>query len=155
MIVADSLFSFQYILSNNTRLDCVIFLPDQRPIVIDASFPLKRLPLFAKRRAMKIAFAPPSLCATTSASTLPTLLANTSCPARNPGDGVDVCALATDLIRTKVGRLMEDVGQQQDLRQILVSAHKISSRAGRIDQLDFYGGSAAGAVENSKPENRE
>jgi DNA recombination protein RmuC len=50
MIVADSLpkefFAFQYTLSNNTRPDCVIFLPDQRPIVIDAKFPLEAITAF-------------------------------------------------------------------------------------------------------------
>jgi DNA recombination protein RmuC len=35
------LFAFQYTLSNNTRPDCVIFLPDQRPLAIDAKFPLE------------------------------------------------------------------------------------------------------------------
>jgi DNA recombination protein RmuC len=44
-IIADGLpkglFAFQYTLSNNTRPDCVIFLPDQRPLVIDAKFPLE------------------------------------------------------------------------------------------------------------------
>ena len=44
-IIADGLpkglFAFQYTLSNNTRPDCVIFLPDQRPLAIDAKFPLE------------------------------------------------------------------------------------------------------------------
>jgi DNA recombination protein RmuC len=68
---------------------------------------------------------------------------------------------AADLIRTEVGRLMEDVGRLQeralklqqhhgqsgeDLRQILVSAEKIGARAGRIDQLDFGNGSSGDAV---------
>jgi DNA recombination protein RmuC len=35
------LFEFQYTLSNGTRPDCVIFLPDQRPLAIDAKFPLE------------------------------------------------------------------------------------------------------------------
>jgi DNA recombination protein RmuC len=34
-------FAFQHTLSNKTRPDCVIFLPDQRPLVIDAKFPLE------------------------------------------------------------------------------------------------------------------
>src|SRR5260370_27796297 len=46
-IVADGLpqglFAFQYNLSNNTRPDYVIFLPDQRPLVIDAKFPLRSI----------------------------------------------------------------------------------------------------------------
>jgi DNA recombination protein RmuC len=34
-------FEFQFTLSNNTRPDCVIYLPDQPPLVIDAKFPLE------------------------------------------------------------------------------------------------------------------
>jgi DNA recombination protein RmuC len=49
-IVADGLpkglFAFQYTLSNNTRPDCVIFLPDQHPLVIDAKFPLESITAF-------------------------------------------------------------------------------------------------------------
>jgi DNA recombination protein RmuC len=47
-IVRDGLpkgsFEFQFTLSNRTRPDCVVFLPgDQRPIVIDAKFPLEAI----------------------------------------------------------------------------------------------------------------
>ncbi len=46
-IVGDGLpkdqFAFQYKLSNNTRPDCVIFLPDKRPLAIDAKFPLESI----------------------------------------------------------------------------------------------------------------
>ncbi len=49
-IIADGLpkglFEFQYTLSNNTRPDCVIFLPDQRPLAIDAKFPLEAITAF-------------------------------------------------------------------------------------------------------------
>ena len=38
-----SLYAFQHTLPNNTRPDCVIFLPDQRPLVIDAKFPLEAI----------------------------------------------------------------------------------------------------------------
>jgi DNA recombination protein RmuC len=34
-------YEFQYTLSNRTRPDCVVFLPDTRPLVIDAKFPLE------------------------------------------------------------------------------------------------------------------
>jgi DNA recombination protein RmuC len=34
-------YEFQHTLSNNKRPDCVIFLPDQRPLCIDAKFPLE------------------------------------------------------------------------------------------------------------------
>jgi len=34
-------YAFQHTLTNNTRPDCVVFLPDQLPLVIDAKFPLE------------------------------------------------------------------------------------------------------------------
>ena len=34
-------YEFQHTLSNGKRPDCVVFLPDQRPLVIDAKFPLE------------------------------------------------------------------------------------------------------------------
>lgn len=34
-------YEFQYTLSNNSRPDCVVFLPDERPLVVDAKFPLE------------------------------------------------------------------------------------------------------------------
>ena len=44
-IVADVLpkdaYEFQYTLSNRTRPDCVVFMPDACPLVIDAKFPLE------------------------------------------------------------------------------------------------------------------
>jgi len=45
IIVRDGLpkdcYAFQHTLANNTRPDCVVFLPDKRPLVIDAKFPLE------------------------------------------------------------------------------------------------------------------
>jgi DNA recombination protein RmuC len=45
MIIQDALpktnYAFQYQLSNKLRPDCAIFLPDKRPLVIDAKFPLE------------------------------------------------------------------------------------------------------------------
>jgi DNA recombination protein RmuC len=47
MIVQDGLprdcYEFQYTLSNKSRPDCAVFLPDRRPLVIDAKFPLEAL----------------------------------------------------------------------------------------------------------------
>ena len=44
-IVQDGLpkgtYAFQHTLSNRTRPDCCVFLPDNRPLVIDAKFPLE------------------------------------------------------------------------------------------------------------------
>ncbi len=49
-IVQDGLpkgsFEFQATLSNRTRPDCVVYLPDQRPLVIDAKFPLEAFTAF-------------------------------------------------------------------------------------------------------------
>jgi len=50
-IVRDGLpkgaYEFQFTLSNRTRPDCVVFLPvDQRPLVIDAKFPLEAFTAF-------------------------------------------------------------------------------------------------------------
>jgi DNA recombination protein RmuC len=46
-IVADILpkgaFEFQYTLTNKTRPDCVIFMPESGPLVIDAKFPLEAM----------------------------------------------------------------------------------------------------------------
>lgn len=47
LIVRDGLpkacYEFQYTLTNKTRPDCVVFLPDRRPLVIDAKFPLESI----------------------------------------------------------------------------------------------------------------
>ena len=44
-IISDGLpkgaYEFQYTLSNNSRPDCCIFMPDQRPLVVDSKFPLE------------------------------------------------------------------------------------------------------------------
>jgi DNA recombination protein RmuC len=46
-IIADVLpkgaYEFQYTLSNRTRPDCVIFMPDSGPLIIDAKFPLEAM----------------------------------------------------------------------------------------------------------------
>jgi DNA recombination protein RmuC len=205
MIVADGLpkdlFAFQYTLPNNTRPDCVIFLPDQRPIVIDAKFPLESIMAFRQARSdedrlraaqrlrqdvgkhisdiagkyllpgetqeMALMFVP-------SESVYAELydgfddLVQKAYRARVVMVSPSLLMLAiqvmqqilkdarmreaADLIRTEVGRLMDDVGRLQeralrlqqhhgqaaeDLRQILISTEKIGVRAGRIDQLDF------------------
>ena len=36
-------YEFQFTLSNSKRPDCVVFLPDQRPLCIDAKFPLEAM----------------------------------------------------------------------------------------------------------------
>ena len=39
-------YEFQFTLSNGTRPDCVVLLPDGRPLVIDAKFPLEAVTAF-------------------------------------------------------------------------------------------------------------
>jgi DNA recombination protein RmuC len=45
VIIQDGLpkgcYAFQHTLSNRTRPDCAIFMPDERPLVVDAKFPLE------------------------------------------------------------------------------------------------------------------
>jgi DNA recombination protein RmuC len=54
MIVEDGLpkgtYEFQYTLSNNTRPDCAIHFPDQRPLIVDAKFPLEAVTAFRDAR---------------------------------------------------------------------------------------------------------
>jgi DNA recombination protein RmuC len=54
MVIQDGLpkgsYEFQYRLSNNSRPDCALFLPDQRPLVIDAKFPLEAVTALREAR---------------------------------------------------------------------------------------------------------
>lgn len=53
-IVQDGLpkssYEFQFTLSNRMRPDCAVFLPDQRPLIIDAKFPLEAITAFRDAR---------------------------------------------------------------------------------------------------------
>lgn len=53
-IVRDGLpagaYEFQHTLSNMSRPDCVVFLPDNRPLVIDAKFPLEAVTALREAR---------------------------------------------------------------------------------------------------------
>jgi DNA recombination protein RmuC len=44
--LAKSSYEFQFTLSNRCRPDCAVFLPDQRPLLIDAKFPLEAVSAF-------------------------------------------------------------------------------------------------------------
>ena len=54
-IVQDGLpkgaYAFQYTLSSGKRPDCVVFLPDQRPLCIDAKFPLEAITALHQARS--------------------------------------------------------------------------------------------------------
>ncbi|MGO9703147.1 MAG: DNA recombination protein RmuC [Xanthobacteraceae bacterium] len=44
-------YAFQYTLANKTRPDCCIFLPDRRPLVIDAKFPLEGVTAYREAKS--------------------------------------------------------------------------------------------------------
>jgi DNA recombination protein RmuC len=54
-IVQDGLpkgaYEFQYTLSNRTRPDCCVFMPDKRPLIIDAKFPLEGVTAFREAKS--------------------------------------------------------------------------------------------------------
>src|SRR5437660_3936575 len=54
IIVQDGLpkgcYQFQFTLSNKSRPDCAVFLPDQRPLIIDAKFPLEAVTAFREAK---------------------------------------------------------------------------------------------------------
>jgi DNA recombination protein RmuC len=54
-IIQDSLpkgaYAFQQSLSNRTRPDCCVFLPDKRPLVIDAKFPLEAVTAYREAKS--------------------------------------------------------------------------------------------------------
>ena len=54
IIVQDGLpkgcYEFQHTLSNRARPDCAVFLPDRRPLVIDAKFPLEAVTAFREAK---------------------------------------------------------------------------------------------------------
>jgi len=54
VIIQDGLpkgcYEFQFTLSNKTRPDCAVFFPDQRPLIIDAKFPLEAVTAFRDAR---------------------------------------------------------------------------------------------------------
>ena len=54
IIVQDGLpkgcYEFQLTLSNRSRPDCAVFLPDKRPLVIDAKFPLEAVTAFREAK---------------------------------------------------------------------------------------------------------
>jgi DNA recombination protein RmuC len=55
LIVQDALpkgcYEFQLTLSNRSRPDCAVFLPDRRPLVIDAKFPLEAITAFREAKS--------------------------------------------------------------------------------------------------------
>ncbi len=55
IIIQDGLpkdcYAFQFTLSNRSRPDCCVFLPDNRPLVVDAKFPLEAVTAFKEAKS--------------------------------------------------------------------------------------------------------
>jgi DNA recombination protein RmuC len=61
-------YEFQYTLSSGKRPDCVVFLPDQRPLCIDAKFPLEAFTALHDARTDTRRNSPRNDCAATCSS---------------------------------------------------------------------------------------
>lgn len=223
-IVRDGLpkgsYEFQFTLANGKRPDCVVFLPDQRPLCIDAKFPLEALTALhdaQSEEARKLAalrlradvlkhvsdIAEKYLIAGKTQDSALMFIPSESVYAEIH-DGFDdiiqkayrarvvlvspsllMLAIqlmqqlmkdarikdAADQIRTEVINLGDDLARlrervlklqkhfgdaSEDIRQILISADKIETRAGRIEELDFSNNDAgAEPLRSAKPASRE
>jgi len=212
-IVADGLpkdaFAFQHTLSNGKRPDCVVFLPgDQRPLVIDAKFPLESITAFREAKSD----AELRVSAQRLRQDISKHVADIAERYFLPGETQDIALMfvpseslyaeihenfddlmqkafrarvmlvspsllmlsiqvlqvivkdarmyeQTEIIRSEVGKLMDDIGRlrdrafnlqkhfgqaSEDIEQVLISADKLSKRGARIEALEFEEGPAAG-----------
>src|SRR6266536_2829075 len=153
-------YEFQYTLSTGKRPDCVVFLPDQRPLCIDAKFPLEamtalhdarsdeerksacqrlRADVIQKAYRARVVLVSPSLLMLAN-QVMQQILKDARM--RDAADQIrtEVLNLGDDLdrLRERVLKLQTHFGNvNEDVRQILISADKIEKRAGRIEELDF------------------
>jgi DNA recombination protein RmuC len=211
-IVADGLpkdaFAFQHTLSNGKRPDCVVFLPgDERPLVIDAKFPLESITAFREAKGE----AEQRASAQRLRQDISKHVADIAERYFLPGETQDIALMfvpseslyaeihenfddvmqkafrarvmlvspsllmlsiqvlqvivkdarmqeQTEIIRSEVGKLMEDIGRlrdrafnlqkhfgqaSEDIEQVLISADKLSKRGARIEALEFDEDAAA------------
>jgi DNA recombination protein RmuC len=213
-IVRDGLpkgfYEFQFTLSNRTRPDCAVFLPDKRPLVIDAKFPLESVTAWREARSEEER----KLAGQRIRQDVAKHVADIADKYLIPGETQDLALMfvpsesvyaelhenfddvvqkayrarvvivspsllmlaiqvmqqilkdarmreAADVIRTEVGRMMEDVARlrervlklqthfgqaNEDVRQILISTEKIDKRASRIEELEFDGDEEPAAI---------
>src|SRR5580693_5463045 len=160
-------YEFQYTLSTGKRPDCVVFLPDQRPLCIDAKFPLEAFTalhdartdeekkiaaqrlraeihdhfddVIQKAYRARVVLVSPSLLML-AIQVMQQILKDARM--RDAADQIrtEVLNLGDDLsrLRERVLKLQNHFSQaNEDVRQILISADKIEKRAGRIEELDF------------------
>jgi len=215
-IVRDGLptgaYEFQFTLSTGMRPDCAIFLPDKRPLVIDAKFPLEAITAHReaksdderKRAAQRLRqdigkhvgdiagkYLIPgetqemALMFVPSESVYAELhdgfddIVQKAYRARVVLVSPSLLMLAIQVvqqiqrdarmreaasqIQSEVGHLADDLGRlrervlklqnhfgqaNEDVRQILISAEKIGTRAARIEELEFAGEDALPAASN-------
>ena len=80
-IIADILpkgaYEFQHTLSNRSRPDCAVFIPDSGPLIIDAKFPLEAMNALRAARRKTNARPQPRASSRTSPNISPTSRANT------------------------------------------------------------------------------
>ena len=102
-IVQDGLpkgcYEFQHTLSNRTRPDCAIFLPDQRPLVIDAKFPLEAVNAFREAKTDDERKLAGGARARRHRPACQRHRAEIPDPRRDPGPGADVRAVGIGLCR--------------------------------------------------------
>src|SRR3982075_1326591 len=154
-------YEFQHTLSTGKRPDGVVFLPDQRPLCIDAKFPLEAVTAlqdartdeeekFAAQRLggdvmiqkayrARVVLVSPSLLML-AIQVMQQILKDARM--RDAADQIrtEVLNLGDDLsrLRDRVLKLQKHFSDaNEDVRQILISADKIDKRAGRIEELDF------------------
>ena len=82
------------------RPDCVVFMPDKRPLVIDAKFPLEAVTAYRDAKTDDERQAAPRAAARRRQQARQRYRGKISHSRRNPGDGVDVRAVGIGLCRT-------------------------------------------------------
>jgi len=168
-IVQDGLpkdcYEFQFTLSNKCRPDCAVFLPDRRPLTIDAKFPLEAVTALREAKTEEER----KQAASRLRQDLARHVGDIADKYLIPGETQDLALMfvpsesiqkdarmreAADQIHAEVGHLMDDLkrlhervlklqqhfGQaNEDVRQILISAEKIEKRGARIQEVEFDG----------------
>ncbi len=90
-------YEFQYTLTNNTRPDCVVFLPDKRPMVIDAKFPLEAVTALRDAKSEEERKAAAQRVRQDVAKHVGGHRRQVSDPGRDPGPRADVRSVGIDL----------------------------------------------------------
>jgi DNA recombination protein RmuC len=92
-------YEFQYTLKNGKRPDCVVLLPDQRPLVIDAKFPLEAVTAFRDGKTEDERKFAAQRVRQDVMKHINDIAEKYSVPRRDPGHGADVRAVGVGLCR--------------------------------------------------------